>query len=378
MKAIVFSQSKQTTANLYPFTLTRPVQDIRIGALTIREKWEKILTCRSATVNEMVEGFFYHLKSTVLPDKKFAGAVKQLKEGEALVNADGEILAAFISAKQLYDDDRKTIVAEKHFLVDDVLSIEYPWHIFERNEPAISFDFELLTAGRESARADGTNALTNPERIFIENGAEVKHCIINAQHGPVYIGKNALVMEGACLRGPLSIGENAVVKMGARIYGATTIGPGCIVGGEIKNSVLFANANKAHDGYLGDSVIGEWCNLGAGTSNSNLKNTAGNIDVHLHGKKINARMKCGVMMGDFSKTAINTSINTGTVIGVSANVFGIGLTPKAIPSFSWGFNNTVKYNLEKALEDAGRWKALKGETLTKEEKEILKNIYITS
>ena len=386
MKQIVFTQTDFKPDDLYPFTLTRKVQDIRVGILTIREKWEKALGANSVdsdiqvdkTKNAVVtielvpveEGYKnIRINANVLPFSSLVNAIKKLKPGQNII-ANNRIIVSCIH------DKMKNRLPEIHdILLSDFQLIQYPWHIFELNKAAIAFDFQIITKGRKSAPIDKTNAVSGTKNIFIEKGAVIKHCIINAEDGPVYIGKNALVMEGCCLRGSVSIGEGAVVKMGAKIYGATTIGPGCTVGGEIKNSVLFANSNKAHDGYLGDSVIGEWCNLGAGTSNSNLKNTAGNIDVHLHRQKIKAGLKCGVMMGDFSRTAINTSINTGTVIGVSANVFGSGLTPKHIPSFSWGFDGKVKYKLDSALQDANRWKAMKGKELTEAEKKVLKNIY---
>lgn len=377
MKAILFSQSTKTTADLYPFTLTRKVQDIRIGINTIREKWEHLLAAQTIDKGGLITEPFYYITANLLPSQKLATRVAQLKIGEALADADGNILAALITGAHINNKTKK-VNPEKTFAAGETQLIQYPWHIFELNKIALEHDFEWLTKNRRSAPIDKNNFVSGKENIFIEKGAIVKHCFINAEEGPVYIGKNALVMEGCCLRGPVSVGERAVVKMGAKIYGATTIGPGCIAGGEIKNSVLFENSNKAHDGYLGDSVIGAWCNLGAGTSNSNLKNTAGNIGVHLRSKKITAGVKCGVLMGDFSRTAINTSINTGTVIGVSANVFGTGFTPKHIPSFSWGFDTPVKYRLDKALADAERWKALKGEALTGTEKSILKNIYKTT
>lgn len=377
MKAILFTQSTQTTADLYPFSLTRKVQEIRIGIFTIREKWEKLLGAKTFDEDDLITAPFYYITANVLPNQKFALRVAQLKKGEAMTDNDGNILAAFITSDHINSKTKK-VNPEKTFAAKETDLIKYPWHIFELNKDALSFDFEWLTKNRRTAPIDKTNFVSGKENVFIENGAVVKRCYINAEAGPVYIGKNALVMEGCCLRGPVSVGERAIVKMGAKIYGATTIGPGCIAGGEIKNSVLFENSNKAHDGYLGDSVIGAWCNIGAGTSNSNLKNTAGNIGVHLRSKKIAAGIKCGVLMGDFSRTAINTSINTGTVIGVSANVFGTGFTPKHIPSFSWGFDTTVKYKLNKALGDAQRWKALKGEALTDAEKSTLKNIYKTT
>ena len=203
----------------------------------------------------------------------------------------------------------------------------------------------------------------------------MEHCTINASTGPVYIGKNAEVMEGCMIRGPFAMGEGACLKMGTKVYGATTLGPRCIVGGEIKNSVLFGYSNKAHDGYLGDSVIGEWCNLGAGTTNSNLKNTASEVKIWTPNGEMKAGNKCGVMMGDYSRTAVNTSINTGTVIGVCCNVFGAGLTPKYIPSFCWGSEGVKRYDIEKIFPDIEGWKKLKGQTMNDNEKSILKYVF---
>ena len=203
----------------------------------------------------------------------------------------------------------------------------------------------------------------------------MEHCIINASTGPVYIGRNAEVMEGCVIRGPFAMGEKSCLKMGAKVYGATTLGPACVAGGEIKNSVMFGFSNKAHDGYLGDSVIGEWCNMGAGTTNSNIKNNAGPVRIWTPAGELEAGKKCGVMMGDYSRTAVNTSINTGTVIGVCVNVFGSGLTPKHIPNFSWGSEGVKRYEFEKAIADIAEWKKLKGQDVTEEEKSILKYVY---
>jgi UDP-N-acetylglucosamine diphosphorylase/glucosamine-1-phosphate N-acetyltransferase len=199
--------------------------------------------------------------------------------------------------------------------------------------------------------------------------------MLNASTGPIYIGKNAEVMEGCMIRGPFSLGEGSVLKMGSKVYGATSIGPHCIVGGEVKNSVLFGYSNKAHDGYLGDSVIGEWCNLGAGTSNSNLKNNAGEVKIWTPRGQVNAGHKCGLLMGDYSRSMINTSFNTGTVVGVCCNVFGSGLTPKYLPSFSWGNDGIDRYEFQRALTDIESWKKLKGKKISKKEKSILKHIF---
>ena len=227
----------------------------------------------------------------------------------------------------------------------------------------------MITRKRKSKKISSTNTVIG-KNIFLEEGATVKHSILNASYGPIYIGKNAKVMEGCTIRGPFAMCEGSILKMGAKVYGATTLGPYCIAAGEIKNSILFGYSNKSHDGYLGDSVIGEWCNLGAGTSNSNIKNTAGNVKIWNDFKKeyISAGFKCGLLMGDYSRAAINTSFNTGTVVGVASNVFCNGFPPTFIESFSWG---NKKYELEKALEHIENWKKLKGHILTEEEKNIL-------
>ncbi|HVV06084.1 MAG TPA: putative sugar nucleotidyl transferase [Puia sp.] len=293
--------------SLFPFTATRPIADIRVGILTIREKEQ-------------------HGSRGVL-----------------------------------------------HW----VPLLTRPWHIFRLNAEALVDDFTLLTSGRLSQPIPSSVQAIAPENIFIEEGAVLQHCILNASAGPIYIGANAEIMEGSLIRGPFALCEGATVKLGTKIYGATTIGPYSIVGGEIKNSVIFGYSNKGHDGYLGDSVIGEWCNLGAGTSNSNLKNNAAEVKAwdQGSGQFIAAGGKCGLLMGDYSRSAINTSFNTGTVVGVCCNVFGEGLTPKYIPSFSWGYENNPGYQLERALRDIDSWKRFKGQTLTDAEIKKLKYIY---
>ncbi|HVG41911.1 MAG TPA: hypothetical protein VM888_09910, partial [Chitinophagaceae bacterium] len=260
-------------------------------------------------------------------------------------------------------------------LNEELKTIKYPWDVTKLNDWAIREDVELLRHKRKLHRNSSTNKTVNEKEIYIEKGTSIEHCFLNAADGPIFIAKGATIMEGSMLRGPIGIGEGTTVKMGTKIYGATTIGPNCTVGGEIKNSVLFANSNKAHDGYLGDSIIGEWCNLGAGTSTSNVKNNASDIMVYTPGGLKNVGLKCGVVMGDYSRTAINTSINTGTVIGVCCNVFGNGLTPKYIPSFSWGSDGIQRYQFEKALAHVENWKSLKGQSLTDSETSILNHIF---
>ncbi len=390
MKYLLFTQKGVNIKGLYPFTLTRNAQDILMGMMTNRQRWEKSLhlssldleePCKLPSLHPQIKwqnikaaDAVYLIQSNLLPSKNLISRIKKLRPGGAIAAVDGQILVYLLGKKQLCKE-MKIPEPNEVTILHDVLKIEFPWDIFDLNNQILQYDFEWLTKNKKSEPIDKTNRISELKSVFIEKGAVLKHVIINADDGPVFISKNALVMEGACLRGPIFIGENAVVKMGAKIYGPTTIGPACTVGGEIKNVVMFGYSNKAHDGYLGDSVIGEWCNLGAGTSNSNLKNTAGNIVVHLQHQKLEAGQKCGVLMGDFSRTAINTAINTGTVIGVSCNVFGEGLTPKHIPSFAWGMSGEVKYKQDKALRDADNWKKLKNEILSETEKSILTNIY---
>lgn len=326
---------------LYPFSATRHVADIRIGILTIREKWALL----------DANNFIYESDTTItIP----ANIIPTTTNVHAIFNG--------ILNSDLPDNS------------EQIKRFQYPWNIFELNDWAIRKDYELITAGRVSQPISATNNIIAASNIFIEKGAKIEYSTINASGGPVYIGKNAEVMEGCIIRGPFALCENAVLKMGSKIYGATTIGPNCVAAGEIKNSVLFANSNKGHDGYLGDSVLGEWCNLGAGTTNSNLKNTAGLVRVwdNNTNQYISVGQKCGLLMGDYSRTAINTSINTGTVVGVCCNIFGEGFPPKLVNNFTWG---TERYVFDKALQDIANWKKLKRATISPKEKEILKELY---
>jgi UDP-N-acetylglucosamine diphosphorylase/glucosamine-1-phosphate N-acetyltransferase len=389
MKKIVFTEEFCQPENLFPFTLTRQVQDLRTGILTIREKWELALGMpsfdrfeedykdlgRSLVIDASIgKDLIYLIHGNVLPTARLVKQIKKLKPGECLSIPGKESLAYCISKNEILDTHRIR-VGKAVELEEDLREIRNPWDIFQNNAWAIEQDFALLTKGRRTQKIPSSNKNINPHNIYIEKGAWVEHCILNASEGPIYIGKGATVMEGSLLRGPIAVGEKAVVKMGSKIYGSTTIGPGCTVGGEIKNSVLFGFSNKAHDGYLGDSVVGEWCNMGAGTSNSNVKNTASSVTVYTPKGPVHVGLKCGVLMGDYSRTAINTSINTGTVIGVCCNVYGSGLTPKYIPSFSWGSDGVEKYQFDKALSDIANWKRLKGEQVTADEKTILKHIF---
>lgn len=328
---------------LYPFGQVKSIAHIRLGMLTILEKWQR------------------HFKHVAL-----------LSETPAPAGKVHRYPAAFIPSTESFK-----LIARGHPHHDDgFVILQNASDIIKYNDWALRQDFELLTENCASQAIPEVIQATGKDNIFLEAGARIEHCFINAETGPVYISKDAHLMDGAMLRGPLFIGKKSVVKMGARIYGGTTVGPYCMVGGEIKNSVLTAYSNKAHDGYLGDSVIGEWCNLGAGTSNSNLKNTAGEILLYIpvFQDPVVAGTKCGLIMGDYSRSAINTSFNTGTVVGISCNIFG-DPPGKYVPDFSWG---REKYLFEKVIRDIDNWKKLKGFEIMENETASLKKLYFKS
>jgi UDP-N-acetylglucosamine diphosphorylase / glucose-1-phosphate thymidylyltransferase / UDP-N-acetylgalactosamine diphosphorylase / glucosamine-1-phosphate N-acetyltransferase / galactosamine-1-phosphate N-acetyltransferase len=389
MNKIIFTEEFCQPENLHPFTLTRQIQDIRVGILTIRQKWEIVLNMpsfdkweddykdldRSIRIDKNIgEDTFFMIHGNVLPTDKVVKAIKKLKNGE-FVSVNDNAGIAFRFTKNEIKQPHKIKVTGVIAVNDDIKSISFPQHIFELNQYAIRRDFELLTKKRKSQPISNTNKTINPAQIFIEKGAKVEHSILNASTGPIYIGKDAEVMEGCMIRGPFALCGGACLKMGAKVYGATTIGPYSVACGEIKNSIIFGYSNKAHDGYLGDSVIGEWCNLGAGTTNSNMKNNAADVKLWTQAGQISAGIKCGLMMGDYSRAAINTSFNTGSVVGVSSNVFGAGLTPKYIPNFAWGSDGVERYKFDKALTDIRNWKSLKGHVISENEKSILKHIF---
>ncbi|UNY97658.1 GlmU family protein [Zhouia spongiae] len=344
---------------LLPFTYTRPVADIRIGILTIREKWEKHLGYVTTTITEeylsekypMVE--MEHnilINASYLPNDELVRLIKNLKYDQAVFYKD-DVIAFYTS------DTQEEVDLESYEAIEyegDVITVQHTWDIFSKNGLALEADFELLTKDRKSAPISGTNNVICVENIFIEEGAQVEFCTLNALTGPIYIGKDAVVMEGSMIRGGLALGDEAVLKMGTRIYGPTTIGPHCKAGGEITNSVMFANSNKGHEGYLGNSVLGEWCNVGADTNTSNLKNNYDQVRVwsyETEGFAKTGLQFCGLTMGDHSKCGINTMFNTGTVVGVSANIFGSGFPRNFIPSFSWGgANGFSTYLPKKAFE----------------------------
>jgi UDP-N-acetylglucosamine diphosphorylase/glucosamine-1-phosphate N-acetyltransferase len=358
--------------NLLPLTFTRSIAECRIGILTIQEKWEKYLSeeaqirySEDYLANGDVSGEL-HIVSNALPTASIAQEVKSLKKDQCLVFGDRVI--AYRNALTL---------SNRIECSESLKFIEYPWHFFLYNDEEIRKDYKLLTAGRTSATMSDTNRVIGNE-VFLEAGAKVSCAILNSETGPIYIASGAEIMEGSMIRGPFALGESAQVKMGAKIYGATTFGPGCKVGGEVTNCILFANSNKAHDGYIGNAVIGEWCNLGADTNSSNLKNNYSPVEIfnYTEGKAISTdQLFCGLIMGDHSKVGINTMFNTGTVVGVSANIVGSGFPSKHIPSFSWSINEKIRaFDIEKALETARVVFERRGKKMNEREERILRAV----
>ncbi|MGE6396829.1 GlmU family protein [Chryseobacterium scophthalmum] len=381
---LVFSDA-QYWEDFLPLTFTRPVAEMRCGILTFSERWQKILgTTEVSWFTEMYlqqkfrepekkESLF--LVTNFLPTETVIQQIKGLKQGEALVYED-ELVAAKINMEgfSLNQIEKMTDIKE------GLVFFKKPTDLFTYNKEAIDFDFELLTKGKTSQELSSTNGfLGNKEDLFIEEGAEIEFSTINTKTGKIYIGKNAEVMEGCNLRGPIALCEGSKFNLGAKIYGATTIGPHSKVGGEVSNIIIFGYSNKGHDGFVGNSVIGEWCNLGADTNSSNLKNNYGNV------KLWNYRTKdfqdtglqfAGLIMGDHSKTAINTQLNTGTVIGVASNIFKEGFPPNLIENFSWGgFKDDERFKLDKAYEVAEKVMARRKLPLTDDDKAILKHIF---
>ena len=370
--------------NLLPFTFTRPVADIRVGILTIREKWEFYLKTTTTTVTEDYLSDKYPMvemdenvmvNASYLPNLELVEMIRDLKANQAIFKAE-DVIAFFTKEAQ---DDIDFEDYEAIEFAEDIIKIENTWDIFSKNGEAIQEDFTLITKEKTSQSIPASNNIIAPQNIFIEEGAKLEFTTLNASKGPIYIGKNAEIMEGAIIRGPLALCENAVVKLGAKIYGPTTVGLSSKVGGEINNSVIFDNSNKGHDGFLGNSVVGEWCNLGADTNNSNLKNNYAEVrlwDYQTEGFAKTGLQFCGLMMGDHSKCGINTMFNTGTVIGVSANIFGSGFPRNFVPSFSWGGNSGfTTYLTKKAFEVADVVMARRKIEFSDQDKAILEHVF---
>ena len=384
MNIVLFDTKKRKS--LFPLTINKSTADLRVGIYTIKEWWAKLLSTSSVYIfseiylSKLYEnppaGDCFLIDSSVWPSLQIANQLKLLEPGEAIADKNG-LVAGRISLVGTLSDEKELIsLFGKIDQSENVERLNSCADIFKRSKQNISEQFQILAHRRSSQRVAESNHTMHVANIFIEEGVQMEECILNATDGPIYIGKNAELMEGCMIRGPFAMGEGAVLKMGTKVYGGTVLGKYSVGGGEIKNSVIMDFSNKGHDGYLGDSVVGSWCNLGAATNNSNVKNTGGDVslyDYHTKESLSTGGNKCGVIMGDFCRTAINTSINTGTVIGLCCNVFGKGLTPKFIPDFSWGEGGI--YDFEKAMKDINNWKAMKGQSLSEDEVDVLKYVY---
>jgi UDP-N-acetylglucosamine diphosphorylase/glucosamine-1-phosphate N-acetyltransferase len=369
---------------LLPFTFTRPVADIRLGILTIREKWEKYLGSTTTTLTEeyLSEKFpMVEMENNVLinasflPNDILVEIVKNLEKNQAIFQ--GEEVIAFYT-----NDTQEEVDFDTYEIIEfneECLKLEHTWDIFAKNDAALREDFELITEDRISQPIPKSINVISPENIFIEEGAKLEFVTLNASTGPIYIGKNAEIMEGSVIRGPFALCEEAQVKLATKVYGATTIGPHCRIGGEVNNSVLFGYSNKGHDGFLGNSVLGEWCNMGADSNNSNLKNNYEEVRLWSYETEGFARTGlkfCGLMMGDHSKCGINTMFNTGTVVGVNANIYGAGFPRNFVPSFSWGgASGFTTYLTSKAFQTAKIVMARRQVEFTEEDAKILEHVF---
>ena len=369
---------------LLPFTFTRPVADIRIGILTIREKWETYLGSTTTTVTEeylqdkfpmveMEENVM--INASFLPNAVLSEMVSNLEVNQAIFKGDEVIAFCTQESQEEVDFDTYEIIEFN----EECLTVGNTWDIFQKNDAAIREDFELLTEDRRSQPIPKSVNVISPENIFIEEGAKLEFVTLNASTGPIYIGKNSEIMEGSVIRGPFALCEGAQVKLATKVYGATTVGPHSRIGGEVNNSVLFGYSNKGHDGFLGNSVLGEWCNIGADSNNSNLKNNYEEVKLWSYESENFAKTGlqfCGLMMGDHSKCGINTMFNTGTVVGISANIFGSGFPRNFVPSFSWGgASGFTTYVTKKAFETTKIVMSRRNIEFDEKEQKILEHVF---
>ena len=385
MQAILFDD--HSWENLLPLTFTRPVADLRVGILTIAEKWEKHLDSSPShlTQEHLAEKFRLHtgsenllINGSLLPGKEILQALMALRNGEALKKGD-TLLGACTNASEAGAFELQRWLDSARDYPGEISLIEYPWNIFNLNGQEIKADMALLTRGRMSEKLSNTVRAIAPENIFVEPGFKGEHITLNASSGPFYLGPDSEIMEGSVIRGPFALCEGSTVKLSAKIYGPTSIGPYCKAGGEINNSVFHSNSNKGHDGFLGNAVLGEWCNIGADTNNSNLKNNYSEVKVWNYARQrfIKSGLQfCGLIMGDHSKCGINTMFNTGTVVGVAANIFGSGFPRNFIPSFTWGGPGGMSTNqMNKVVETAGLVMERRGLPLSDTDKDILQWIF---
>ncbi len=380
----------ESREQMLPLSYTRPVAEIRTGIFTIRERWEKLLKGKASyiTSDYLSQKFPIHIEDdnivingAIMPNDRLVRLIEQLEPNEALMDG-GSLLAARLNRRQFESLLREESIEEISGLEladTPFIHLSYPWDLFLYLRATIEYDFNLVTRGRSSQPIPTNNQVIAGDNIFLEEGAQVNCAILNAQSGPIYIGKNAHIMEGAIIRGPVTIGDHSTIKMGAKIYGPTAIGPDCKVGGEVKDVVMLGYSNKAHDGFLGNSIIGEWCNLGAGTTTSNLKNNYSTVrmwDYSTRTMRDSGLQFLGLVMGDHSKAGIQTMFNTGTIVGVASNIFGEGFPPKFVPSFSWGgASGLVTHRLEDALSTASKVMARRDLDLSEADEQILTKVF---
>ncbi len=376
---------------LLPLTFTRPVGEIRVGILTIREKWERWLNAPVSFITQdyLAERYEieygaenYIINGSVMPSPQLVRLIQQMDFNEAYLQGE-ELVVAKLDGEQisrLINDEDISELAGADLEGTDYLKINHLWDIYKLNQEAIAQDFELVTKGRESLPLSPTNRVVgDPGLVFLEEGASVECAALNTTNGPIYFGKDSLVMEGCMIRGGFSLGDCGILKMGAKVYQGTTLGPGCKGGGEINNVVMIANSNKSHEGYLGNAVLGEWCNIGADTNASNLKNNYDEVRLWSYVEERfekTGQQFCGLIMGDHSKTGISTMLNTGTIVGVCANIFGEGFPRNFIPSFSWGGKQGFQtYRSDKAFETMERVMERRGQSLSVQERLILLRVF---
>lgn len=369
--------------SLRPLTFTRPVADLRIGTLTIAEKWSKYLNANTGFITQGYLSQKYpaqplgnlFINGSVCPDQPLIDAILALKPGDNLLQSD-VLVASHLELGESFS----TLLNNRNEIpyLGSFIRIRYPEDIFRFNDIELRKDFKLLTEGRTSANLSSTNVFIG-EQIFVEEGAEAECSTFNTKSGPIYLGKHAQVWEGSHIRGSFSLGDHSQVKMGSKIYGQTTIGPFSRVGGEINNAVIWGYSSKGHEGYLGNAVMGQWCNIGADSNNSNLKNNYAEVrlwDYQKSGFRKTGLQFCGLIMADHSKCAINTMFNTGTVAGVSANIFGAGFPRNFIPDFSWGGSHGFEtYTLKKMFETAEKVFERRDLAFDEEEQNILKAVF---
>ncbi len=375
-------------ASLLPFTFIRPISEIRVGILTIAEKWSLRLSAPvsystqwylSSKYNLSIKNDNLLINGAICPSSIIINEIESLGPGEALFASD--TLVAYRCDHVHAEEFLKTFeVPNKKMFNGEITVIKAPWNIFGMNSQEIRHDYNLITKGRKSAEiTDKHTIVYNPSQVFLEEGVIIKASILNAEDGPIYIGKNAEIKEGSMIRGPFAMGDHSMLNLGTKMHGDSSLGPYCKVGGEVSNCVFLGFSSKVHDGFLGNSVIGEWCNIGADTNTSNLKNNYGTVKVWNYQAKEyidTQKLFCGLMLGDHSKVGINTMFNTGTVVGVSCNIFGGGFPPKFIPSYSWGGSEGIEtFKLEQAFEVAERAMARRHKTLDNFDRAILREVF---